>query len=69
MLGEYKNLRRAFKNVDLKNDGYATVSNFRAVLRQANVGLDDEDIYQLLSELDENNEGRVKYTRFLDKIK
>lgn len=66
--GEWKNLRRAFRKLDIHNDGYLTIPEFRSVLRLCNAVLDEDEIYHLLSELDSGLEGKVSYRDFLAKV-
>ena len=62
------NLRRAFRKLDLTNDGYLTIPEFRSVLRLCNTVLDEDEIYHLLSELDQNMEGKINISEFIRKM-
>ena len=66
MSGDWKNLRRAFKKLDTKNDGYLSIPEFRSVLKLANVVLDEEEVYQILSHFDEDLLGKIPYNKFLN---
>ena len=61
-------LRRAFKKLDKKNDGYLALSEFRSVLQLCNVLLSEDEIFQLLSQLDDKMEGKINYKDFLKNI-
>ena len=68
--GKWINLMRAFKKLDKDNSDFLTLQEFRHVLELCNVVLDEEDIYHILTEFDENKNGeKIRYTKFLDKIK
>jgi len=64
--GDWKNLRRAFKKMDVNNEGHLSVPEFRSVLKLANVALDEEEVYQLLSQFDEDLSGKISYNRFIN---
>ncbi|XP_032219247.2 EF-hand calcium-binding domain-containing protein 6 [Nematostella vectensis] len=66
--GEWKNLRKAFRKLDLQNDGYLSIPEFRSVLRLCNTVLEEDEIYHLLSELDSGMSGNVNYREFLTKV-
>lgn len=68
--GKWINLMRAFKKLDKDNNEFLTLQEFRHVLELCNVVLDEEDIYHILTEFDEKKNGdKIRYTKFLDKIK
>lgn len=67
--GEWKNLRRAFKKLDTGNTGFLSVPEFRSVLKLANILLDEEEVFQLMSEFDEGLSGKIPYNRLLEAFK
>ena len=67
--GKWINLMRAFKKLDKDNKDFLTRQEFRHVLELCNVVLDEEDIYHILTEFEEKDGDKVRYTKFLDKIK
>ncbi|XP_027051808.1 EF-hand calcium-binding domain-containing protein 6-like [Pocillopora damicornis] len=67
--GKWINLMRAFKKLDKDNKDFLSLQEFRHVLELCNVVLDEEDIYYILTEFDENRGDKIRYTKFLDKIK
>ena len=67
--GKWINLIRAFKKLDKDSKDFLTLQEFRHVLELCNVVLDEEDIYHILTEFDENHGDKIRYTKFLDKIK
>lgn len=67
--GKWINLMRAFKKLDKDNKDFLTLQEFRHVLELCNVVLDEEDIYYILTEFNENRGDKISYTKFLDKIK
>ena len=64
-MGDWKSLRRAFKKLDIKNDGYLSFPEFRSVLKLCNVLLDEEEVYQVLNEFDDKMTGQIPYNKFL----
>lgn len=68
--GKWINLLRAFKKIDRDNNEFLTLQEFRHVLELCNIALDEEDIYHILTEFDDTKNGeKIRYTKFLDKIK
>lgn len=67
--GKWINLMRAFKKLDKDNKDFLSLQEFRHVLELCNVVLDEEDIYYILTEFDENRGDKIRYTKFLDTIK
>ncbi|KAL9978672.1 hypothetical protein ACROYT_G016217 [Oculina patagonica] len=67
--GKWINLMRAFKKLDKDNKEFLTLQEFRHVLELCNVVLDEEDIYHILTEFDEKGGDKIRYTKFLDKMK
>ena len=63
--GDWKNLRRAFKKLDPNNEGYLSLKEFRSVLELANVLLDEEEVFHVMSQFDEDMTGRIPYNKFL----
>lgn len=68
LAGDWKNIRRAFKKLDRANDGYLNVNEFRSVLKLANVILDEEEVYHVLTQFDNNMSGKISYERFIDEV-
>ncbi|XP_063969621.1 EF-hand calcium-binding domain-containing protein 6-like [Lytechinus pictus] len=65
LVGDWRNLRRAFKRLDTERTGYLTMPEFRNVLRLANMVLDEEEVYQVMSQFDEKMEGKINYNKFI----
>ena len=61
-------LRRAFKKLDKRNDGYLDLSEFRSVLQLCNTVLNEDEVLELLTQLDDRMEGKINYRDFLKKI-
>ena len=61
----WKDLRRTFKQKDLHNTGSVSVQVFRDVLSQYKCPLNDEEFYQLTSQLDTNMNGTILYNYFI----
>ncbi|XP_071504578.1 EF-hand calcium-binding domain-containing protein 6-like [Diadema antillarum] len=65
LVGDWRNLRRAFKKIDTGRTGYLSLPEFRNVLKLCNAVLDEEEVYQVMSLFDENLEGKINYNKFL----
>lgn len=61
-------LRRGFLRLDVSHCGLLSVPDLRAVLMLCGVSLDQEDLYQILSLLDQDMGGRVDYRLLLQEI-
>ncbi|XP_064594452.1 EF-hand calcium-binding domain-containing protein 6-like isoform X2 [Liolophura sinensis] len=66
--GEWKNLRRAFRKLDINNNGYLSVPEFRSVLKLMNVILTEDDVYHLMNVFDEAMSGTIPYEKFINEI-
>lgn len=66
LAGDWKNLRRAFRKLDTRNEGYLSVPEFRSVLKLANVILDEDEVYHVLTQFDHNMSGKIPYEKFID---
>ena len=64
--GDWKYLRRAFKKMDIANEGFVTLPQFRSVLKLGHIELSDDEVYQLMNRFDENMTGNVAYNQFLN---
>nr|XP_039259918.1 EF-hand calcium-binding domain-containing protein 6-like [Styela clava] len=65
VLQSWKELRRSFRNIDVKGDGYVTPSQFRQILRQFSINLSEDDFYHLVSFYDHAMRGRICYNEFI----
>jgi calmodulin len=54
-------LREAFKVFDKNNDGYISESELREVMDQLGENLSDVEIYEMITEADEDGDGKVDY--------
>ncbi|XP_041364639.1 EF-hand calcium-binding domain-containing protein 6-like [Gigantopelta aegis] len=66
LAGDWKNLRRAFRKLDVTGDGYLSLPEFRSVLKLANVVLDEDEVYQVMSEFDRDMSGKIPYHKFME---
>jgi len=64
-MNEHKNLRRAFKKLDMSRKGYLSVQDFRKALKVCNVDVSNEDFYRLMTEFDKDITGKISYDNFL----
>ncbi|ESO99600.1 hypothetical protein LOTGIDRAFT_238765 [Lottia gigantea] len=65
MSGDWKTLRRAFRKLDLNGNGYLSLPEFKSVLKLANVILDEDEIYHVMSEFDKGMSGKISYDQFI----
>ncbi|XP_071952395.1 EF-hand calcium-binding domain-containing protein 6-like [Antedon mediterranea] len=65
LVGDWRNLRRAFKKLDKGNTGYLTVPEFRNTLKLCNIVLNEEEVYHVMSDFDEYMDGKINYHRFI----
>ncbi|XP_063718524.1 uncharacterized protein LOC134845523 isoform X3 [Symsagittifera roscoffensis] len=65
ILAKWKNLRRGFTQHDVNGDGYLQKGEFLRVLRDHGIVLSEEDLYHLMSDIDENMDGKLSYSEFL----
>ena len=65
---DWMTLRRAFKKLDKRNDGYLDMPEFCSVLQLCNTVLSEEEVLELLTQLDDKMEGKINYRDFLKKI-
>ncbi|XP_077868178.1 EF-hand calcium-binding domain-containing protein 6-like [Saccoglossus kowalevskii] len=66
VIPEWKSLRRAFKKVDRKNDGFVTITEFKQVLKENKCAISEEDLYHLSSQLDSSLDGNISYDEFIN---
>ncbi|XP_051883690.1 EF-hand calcium-binding domain-containing protein 6-like [Pristis pectinata] len=68
LAGNWKTLDRVCKKLDYASTGFLTLPEFRSVLQLCNIVLDEEEMYQLMSKYDEDMDGKIKYTKLINKI-
>ncbi len=61
----YKQLRRAFKQKDITNNGSVPIKTFKELLSQYKCPLTDEEFYTLASQLDTKMDGTINYNYFI----
>ncbi|XP_025099016.1 EF-hand calcium-binding domain-containing protein 6-like [Pomacea canaliculata] len=66
LIKHWKNLRRAFQHNDRSHTGYLSVTDFKRVLKECNIPVSQEDLYHIVSEFDEDMDGKISYVEFLD---
>ncbi|XP_048248284.1 EF-hand calcium-binding domain-containing protein 6-like isoform X1 [Haliotis rufescens] len=66
LAGDWKNLRRAFRKLDVTGNGYLSVPEFRSVLKLANVLLDEDEVYHVMTQFDRDMTGKISYDKFID---
>jgi len=54
-----------FRQVDTAGSGLVEAPEFRYVLRQYNVNLDEDEFYHLMSYYDKNMDGKISYNDFI----
>ncbi|GFN96862.1 EF-hand calcium-binding domain-containing protein 6 [Plakobranchus ocellatus] len=66
LAGDWKNLRRAFRKLDVTGNGYLSLPEFRSVLKLANVILDEDEVYHVMTEFDRDLSGKISYEKFIE---
>jgi len=66
LAGDWKNLRRAFRKLDVTGEGYLSVPEFRSVLKLANVILDEDEVYHVMTQFDREMTGKISYDKFIE---
>lgn len=61
----WKEMRRMFRQIDTSSTGLVEAPEFRYVLRQFNVNLDEDEFYHLLSYYDKHMDGKLNYNDFI----
>ncbi|XP_076452836.1 EF-hand calcium-binding domain-containing protein 6-like isoform X2 [Babylonia areolata] len=64
--GDWKNIRRAFRKLDVSGTGYLSLPEFRSVLKLANVLLDEDEVYHVMTEFDRDLSGKIHYEKFIE---
>lgn len=64
--GDWKNLRRAFRKLDFNGTGYLSLPEFRSVLKLANVLLDEDEVYHVMTEFDRDLTGQIHYEKLIE---
>jgi len=66
LAGDWKNLRRAFRKLDVTGTGLLSLPEFRSVLKLANVVLDEDEVYHVMNEFDRDLTGKISYDKFIE---
>ena len=66
LAGDWKNMRRAFRKLDVTGSGLLTLPEFRSVLKLANVILDEDEVYHVMAEFDRDLTGKISYDKFIE---
>ncbi|KAL4233424.1 EF-hand calcium-binding domain-containing protein 6 [Mactra antiquata] len=61
----WKEMRRSFRSIDPTGSGLIDSMEFRHILRQFNVNLDEDEFYHLMSYYDKNMDGKLCYNDFI----
>ncbi|KAK3098848.1 hypothetical protein FSP39_023679 [Pinctada imbricata] len=65
VLANWKDMRRLFRGIDISNSGAVDSLDFRRVLRQFNVNLEEDEFFHLTSYYDKNLNGQINYNEFI----
>lgn len=63
---QVEELRKVFNSIDTDGNGTISASELSFALRQAGIVLNPEDLNDLMSELDLDNDGKVDFAEFLN---
>ena len=66
VLMSFRDLRRAFKELDRKGDGALTMGDFRFALHRMDIVLSESQFTTLARKIDQNGDGQISYAEFLD---
>jgi len=58
-------LKSVFEQADVNNDGFLDHTEFKALLRNADLGLSNSEIRRVLAEADEDEDGMINYHEFV----
>jgi len=58
-------IQSAFHQFDVDHNGYITLDEMRQCLHYFHINATDFDIYQTLSKMDYNQDGKVSYDEFM----
>eukprot|EP01050_Picozoa_sp_SAG11_P010729 SAG11_NODE_1093_length_5906_cov_10.683313_1_plen_584_part_00 len=62
----FRDLRRAFKDLDRSGDGVLTMEDFRFALHRMDIILSEQQFKELVRKIDQNGDGQISYAEFLD---
>ncbi|XP_052809717.1 EF-hand calcium-binding domain-containing protein 6-like isoform X2 [Mya arenaria] len=65
VMSNWKEMRRLFRSYDPTGSGCVDSAEFRHVLRQFSVNLDEDEFYHLLSYYDKHMDGKMSYNDFI----
>nr|XP_022292188.1 EF-hand calcium-binding domain-containing protein 6-like isoform X2 [Crassostrea virginica] len=65
VMQNWKEMRRLFRSMDRDNQGAISSLDFRHVLRQFSVNLEEDEFFHLLSYYDKNLNGMIAYNDFI----
>ncbi|OAF70303.1 DJ-1-binding protein [Intoshia linei] len=65
MKDNWKEIRRRFLVCDSKRSGHITIDQFRFILREMNINLDEMEFIHLLDQYDTNFDGQIAYNKFI----
>jgi len=57
-----------FKIIDKNRQGYLTKVQFKQILKQFNIKLDEEEFYHVISEIDKNQDGFISYNEIYSSL-
>eukprot|EP00029_Vermamoeba_vermiformis_P003268 TRINITY_DN1365_c0_g1_i1.p1 TRINITY_DN1365_c0_g1~~TRINITY_DN1365_c0_g1_i1.p1 ORF type:complete len:852 (-),score=214.09 TRINITY_DN1365_c0_g1_i1:61-2367(-) len=64
ILSKFGSLKDAFSSVDLDGSGKISYKEFSKILKERDIGLSDEQIYDFMRSVDEDNDGCIDYSEF-----
>ena len=59
-------MRRAFRKMDVTGTGLLSLPEFRSVLKLANIVLDEDEVYHVMTEFDRDLTGKISYDKFIE---
>lgn len=61
----FANLKNAFRDMDLNQNGYIEPQEFRLGFKRCGIALSDEDFKAVLAGFDQDGNGRIDYQEFV----
>jgi Ca2+-binding EF-hand superfamily protein/diadenosine tetraphosphatase ApaH/serine/threonine PP2A family protein phosphatase len=68
ILSKFGSLKDAFASVDIDGSGKISYKEFSKILKEKDIGLSDEQIYDFMRSVDEDNDGSIDYGEFQNRF-
>jgi len=68
MFANKQNIQQFFDESDVDQDGKISFDEFLKALKQFNLGLSDDQLYDFMSSFDSDNDGQISFTEFEERF-